>query len=113
MIFWQEWVLGWLQGKRPAAGGSWRGGVAPAGAAEWKERVARFQAGLKELARWAGRGGLLVQRGRTTRLEMLQTVAQHNSYHAGQVVTLRQTLGAWPPGRARGRGRTGVGFMKP
>jgi hypothetical protein len=28
---------------------------------------------------------------------MLQAIASHNSYHAGQVVALRQILAAWPP----------------
>jgi hypothetical protein len=28
---------------------------------------------------------------------MLQTIGAHNSYHLGQVVQLRQMLGAWPP----------------
>jgi hypothetical protein len=28
---------------------------------------------------------------------MLQTIGSHNSYHAGQVVIVRQALDAWPP----------------
>jgi hypothetical protein len=32
-----------------------------------------------------------------SRLEMLHTIAGHNSYHVGQVVLLRQLLAAWPP----------------
>jgi hypothetical protein len=32
---------------------------------------------------------------------MLQTAASHNSYHAGQIVILRQMLGAWPASRKR------------
>lgn len=35
---------------------------------------------------------LLVKRGTKTQLEMLQTIASHNSYHIGQVVVLRQRL---------------------
>src|SRR5262249_12094487 len=40
---------------------------------------------------------LLAKRGRKTPLEVLQTIASHNSYHLGQVVVLRQRLCAWPP----------------
>ena len=29
--------------------------------------------------------------------EGLAIVAQHNSYHLGQIVMLRRVLGAWPP----------------
>jgi len=28
---------------------------------------------------------------------MLQAIASHTSYHAGQVVLVRQMLGTWPP----------------
>ena len=28
---------------------------------------------------------------------MLHTIASHNSYHLGQIVLVRQLLGAWPP----------------
>ena len=108
MVFWQEWVVSWLDGKRPpSTSGSWRGPDAPASRAEWEQGVARFRSGLEALARCAREGDLLSKRRRTSRLEMLQTAAAHNSYHAGQVVTLRQLLGMWPPrsspraGRAR------------
>lgn len=103
MVFWQEWVVRWLEGQRPpSSSGSWRGGDAPASRAEWEEGVARFESGLDALARCAREGDLLSRRGKTTRLAMLQTAISHNSYHAGQVVILRQLLGAWPP-RAAGR----------
>ena len=30
-------------------------------------------------------------------LELLWGLSAHNSYHAGQIVVIRQALGAWPP----------------
>jgi hypothetical protein len=30
-------------------------------------------------------------------MEVLYQLAAHNSYHVGQIVVLRQALGAWPP----------------
>lgn len=40
-----------------------------------------------------------------TYLRSLLLVADHNAYHAGQVVALRQLLGAWPPtGQSPGHG---------
>ena len=39
---------------------------------------------------------------RTVGTTLLYTVALHNAHHYGQIVTLRQLLGAWPP-RAGGK----------
>jgi len=101
MIYWQDWAVKWLDGEQPPipkhAPGSWPGGAEPASAEEWKQTVARFENGLDRLERQAGEGDLLSKRGSKSRLEMLQTIAGHNSHHAGQAVLLRQMLGAWPP----------------
>jgi uncharacterized damage-inducible protein DinB len=106
MVFWQDWTLNWLDGKKSlSTAGSWRGSNGPGNPEEWELAVRRFRSGLDELTRHARKTDLLSRRGRTSRLEMLHTVASHNSYHAGQVVVLRQTLGAWPPlssGRRKG-----------
>jgi uncharacterized damage-inducible protein DinB len=101
MNFWQDWALEWLEGGTPKiprhASGSWPGALAPAGAKEWKAAVRRFQDGLGAMLRHARKGDLFVARGKRTRLGMFQTMALHSSHHAGQVVTLRQMLGKWPP----------------
>ena len=101
MIFWQEWVLSWLDGRDPAipkhASGSWPRRQAPADRREWTAAVGKFRRGLDALRRRARRADLLAGGEAKSRLEMLQTIASHNSYHAGQVVGLRQMLGAWPP----------------
>ena len=108
MVFWQEWVVSWLEGnKPPSTSNSWPGGVAPVNREEWQRAVRRFQSGLDHLAARSREVDLLSRRGKTSTLEMLAIVACHNSYHAGQVVTLRQILGVWPP-LSGGRPRRGV-----
>jgi uncharacterized damage-inducible protein DinB len=101
MEYWQDWVVQWLDGKDPPvpahASGSWPGGVAPADRRQWEAAVAKFRRGLAELDRRARSMDLLSGRGRKSRLEMLQTIGAHNSYHAGQAVLLRKLLGTWPP----------------
>jgi uncharacterized damage-inducible protein DinB len=105
MVFWQDWVVSWLDGKKPpSTSASWRSAEGPAGREEWEQAVRRFSGGLDALARRSRDPDPLSKRGRTTRLEMFQTVASHNSYHAGQVVLLRRMLGTWPP-ITRGRQR--------
>jgi uncharacterized damage-inducible protein DinB len=101
MIYWQEWVVQWLEGQDPPlpkhASGSWPGGSGPKNPGDWQRAVRRFRSGLEKLDRQAREQDLFAGRGRKCRLEMLQTIASHNSYHAGQLVALRQMLGAWPP----------------
>lgn len=101
MIYWNQWVVKWLAGEKPSvpkhAQGGWPGNTAPQSAAEWRQAVRRSDQGLQEITRAAGETDLLAKRGTKTPLEMLQTIASHNSCHLGQVVVLRQRLCAWPP----------------
>lgn len=101
MIYWQEWVRRWLDGKRPKvpkhAAGGWPGGVSPANRREWEQAVRRFRNSLNGLERRSCKEKLLSKPGKMTGLEMLHSVGSHNSYHVGQVAFLRQQLGAWPP----------------
>ena len=101
IVYWQDWVVKWLNGERPPvpkhASGSWPGSQGPANATEWQRSVRHFQSGLKELERHSRDSDLLAGIGKRSRLEMLLALASHNSYHIGQAVALRQMLGKWPP----------------
>ena len=101
MSYWQDWVLKWLDGKQPPipkhAAGSWPKTAGAASPEDWKIAVNNYCSGLRRLESWSQKADLLAKRGSKTPLEMLQKIALHNSYHAGQVVALRQTLGWWPP----------------
>jgi len=101
MLYWQEWVVKWLDGEKPPlpkhAAGSWPGDIAPASREEWGRAVKRFGRGVDQLTRRSRQADLFAKGRSKSPLEMLLTIASHNSYHAGQVVFLRQELGAWPP----------------
>jgi uncharacterized damage-inducible protein DinB len=101
LVYWQEWVLKWLSGKKPTvpkhASGSWPGRVRPASAKDWQQTVKRFLSGLDKLEGHLNGADLCVKKGEMSRLEMIQPLVLHNSYHLGQVVLLRQMLGKWPP----------------
>ncbi len=101
MLYWQEWVVKWLDGERPPipkhASGGWPGDTGPASREEWERTVRRFRNGLEDLTRRSRQADLFAKGGTKSPLEMLHTIASHDSYHAGQVVLLRQVLGAWPP----------------
>ncbi len=101
LSYWQDWVVKWLDGGDPKvpkhASGGWPGNVSPKSAKEWQRAVRGFRRELDRLARQSREADLLATRGEHSRLGMLQAIASHNSYHAGQVVVLRQMLGKWPP----------------
>ena len=101
IVYWQEWMVKWLDGDKPAApkhaSGSWPGGTEPANSEEWAQARRRLGKAIDALTRRCGEGDPLSKRGRKSRIEMLQTIALHTSYHVGQVVQLRQVLGVWPP----------------
>ena len=107
MIYWQDITLARLRGEEPgspeAAELGWQ--VArPEDESAWEAAVASLAEGVRELE------GMLADpefdldraydpsRKETAREEILMVQA-HNSYHLGQIVTLRQELGAWPPPR--------------
>jgi uncharacterized damage-inducible protein DinB len=101
IVYWQEWGVKWLDGKKPPvprhASGSWPGAPGPANSAEWKQAVRRLDKAVDALTLRCAEGDLLSKRGGKSRMEMIQVIASHSSYHIGQAVLLRQTLGAWPP----------------
>jgi len=101
LVFWQDHALAWLAGEKPPTPAhdaeSWPGPERPADPAAWEDAPARFAADLERLRRHAAEDDLAARRGPKTVLYILQIVAAHNSYHFGQVVLLRQQLGAWPP----------------
>ena len=73
----------------------------------WLAVRQQFLDGLSGLVAWADAAGSLetplapaiqFPRSRSTpRRDALVHVANHNAHHLGQVILLRQLLGAWPP----------------
>jgi uncharacterized damage-inducible protein DinB len=80
--------------------GYWPKGDAPRDAKQWNDTVKRFRADLKEMMRMVKDkkvdlvapipGG----QGQTVFREAM-LVADHNSYHIGQIVVVRRVLGVW------------------
>jgi uncharacterized damage-inducible protein DinB len=105
ILFWQEWVVKWLDGDDPLipehASGSWPGEAAPSSSEDWERAILRHQRLVEALENRSREPDLFRKRisagAEKSRLEMLVTIASHDSYHVGQAVLLRQMLGAWPP----------------
>jgi hypothetical protein len=88
----------------PFPDGYWPAGDAPPTADAWETSVAAFRADLIAMQDLVADPATdLFARiphgeGHTILREAL-LVADHNSYHLGQLVTVRRMLGAWPEGR--------------
>jgi len=101
LVYWQEFSLTWIDGDQPPtpehAADSWPGASGPASEDDWRRAVEAFADGLSRLESCARTVELEADRGEKTVLEILQLIASHNSYHAGQIAMLRRMLGSWPP----------------
>jgi hypothetical protein len=77
--------------------GYWPSAPTPANAKAWEKSVKAFHADLKALKEMATTADLLGQHapdGQSV-LRKLLLAADHNAYHLGQLVLVRQLLGAW------------------
>ena len=88
--------------KSPAfPGGYWPHGDAPPSAGAWDHAVASFRADLQAMQDLVADPATDLfapiphGEGQTILREAL-LLADHNSYHLGQLVTVRRLLGAWP-----------------
>jgi uncharacterized damage-inducible protein DinB len=106
--FWQEWFLrrfnGALEPMVQRAADGWPA-VAPG---TWREIEGMFLGGLTRLATEAETAAERLDEPLTppidfpplaqySRCDVLVHVGAHNAHHLGQVILLRQMLGAWPP----------------
>ena len=107
MHFWQEWALGAAAGDAPPipehAELGWPSDL------EWEALRDAYLAGVSRAEgvalddeamarRLAFEGAEALGWHRYTAGFMLADIGMHNAHHLGQVVLLRQLLGAWPPG---------------
>ncbi len=102
MVFWQAWFVNRCSGIAVPLPSHAAEGWPPTTVADWEPVREQFFAGAR-------RAVLLKAEGRVdppiefplmasyTIADAMTHVAQHNAHHLGQIVTLRQALGVWPP----------------
>lgn len=96
--FWQEYTLALARGEQPSPPAHADAGWPAAGADDWDAQRRAFLEGLAETKRLAREEDLSRPvRGRDTLGYELTLHVMHNAVHIGQVILLRQMLGAWPP----------------
>ena len=112
MNFWMDYELKRIRSERPAypahASLSWPIDASPSSDSEWQKEVVRFRNLLAELAKLAASSAEVLaseveathpdhKKLSSTLSAVLWQTLVHNSYHVGQIATLRRALGAWPP----------------
>ena len=84
------------------AADSWPKADGPTDQLAWQHEVALFRTNLDQLTTLADARASTLNRvvskktGKTVET-VLGELALHNAYHLGQIVQLRQAVGAWPP----------------
>lgn len=108
MNYWQNFILAELQEEQPDSPQdesiSWPRTSAPSSEKEFTETVADFLKGLGRATQQASKDTLEEGLGgrKRTAADLLMVLINHNSYHAGQIVYIRQLTGTWPPPNERG-----------
>ncbi len=104
--FWIDFGLKAIEGTRPKQPEhdyqSWPNADGPADELVWQHETALLGTNLDQMSTLADARASTLSRivnakvGSTVESVLWQLVT-HNSYHCGQIVTVRQALGAWPP----------------
>jgi uncharacterized damage-inducible protein DinB len=102
MAFWQNWFLQRCQGIHAPAPAHAAEGWPPASAADWEPVRDEFLAGLARAVELPDTGRIAPPieyptLGEYTVGDAIGHMALHNAHHLGQIVTVRQALGLWPP----------------
>jgi uncharacterized damage-inducible protein DinB len=106
LAFWQDWFCGRCDGTGGPMPASAAAGWPAADAGDWEALRRRFLDGLERLATIGAAGDPrrridppieFAPMAALTLEEAVVHVATHNAHHLGQIVLLRQLLGAWPP----------------
>lgn len=104
--YWLDFGLKTIEGARPKlpkhAEESWPQADGPADELTWQHEVALLRTNLDQMTTLADARASTLTRivnpkdGSTVESVLWQLVT-HNSYHCGQIVLLRCSLGCWPP----------------
>jgi uncharacterized damage-inducible protein DinB len=107
MDFWQSWFLERCAGTATPPAVTASLGWPAATASEWATVRERFLEGLNRALKTAVQESAGVRRvdppiempplANYTIADAITHIAIHNAHHLGQIVTLRQIMGAWPP----------------
>jgi uncharacterized damage-inducible protein DinB len=102
LVFWQNWLISRCSGVAIPAPAHAPEGWPAAAAADWEPMRREFIAGSDRARRLPAEGRIdppieSPPMAAYTIADALVHLSLHNAHHLGQIVILRQALGAWPP----------------
>lgn len=102
LVFWQSWFLNRCMGMPVPMVQAAADGWPAAAAADWPRLRGEFVTGLDRAVHLPADGPIVPPiefppLAEYTVHDALTHLAVHNAHHLGQIVTLRQMMGAWPP----------------
>lgn len=102
IAFWQGWFLQRCAGIAAPMAAHAADGWPPATAADWERLRTQFLSDLERAVHLPGDGPVTPSIefppvANYTVADVIVHIGQHNAHHLGQIVTLRQALGLWPP----------------
>jgi uncharacterized damage-inducible protein DinB len=106
MIFWQQWFHRRCEGVAEPIPQSAAGGWPKVEADAWPALQSQFVSGLEAFVKMADSNDLdhkivpaieVPPFSDLTKRDAVVHLATHNAHHLGQIVTLRQMMGLWPP----------------
>ena len=107
MVYWQSWFLEHCAGVATPPASTASLGWPAATADEWQSICERFFEGLQKAVKIASDESFPGRRidppiefpllANYTVADAITHIAIHNAHHLGQIITLRQIMGAWPP----------------
>lgn len=103
-VVWQKFCIELVKGDKPqwktVKLEEWPSQESLSEDAKWEELVSKFKRDLQEATKLAGSiDPMKPMPGwkNAPTIQALLMLAQHNSYHLGQIVAVRKVLGSWPP----------------
>jgi uncharacterized damage-inducible protein DinB len=102
LAFWQTWFLDRCDGVASPLPEHAAGGWPDATSADWVRLRGSFLNGLRRAVDITAQGPVsppidLPQMAHFTVEDLIHEMASHSAHHLGQIITLRQALGLWPP----------------
>ncbi|MHA2190875.1 MAG: DinB family protein [Candidatus Thorarchaeota archaeon] len=104
MVYWQDLVIEDLKGGKvdfaEASKHDWPEAGKMGKDADWPKLIQRFEEGINEMGGFVNKDDIsrpIESWNNLPVAKAVMVIIQHNSYHIGEIVVARKSIGLWPP----------------